>query len=93
MQYEQEAADLKSQIHSFRTQHEAAVFEVKQKEERIQHLLREIQNLVGINIHSTIQIKMGLGHQTMHNLTLSNTQVGGLAVVICVQLLSYSTYS
>jgi hypothetical protein len=48
MQYEQETADLKSQIHSLRTQHEAAVFDVRQKEERIQHLLREIQNLVGI---------------------------------------------
>jgi hypothetical protein len=48
MQLEQEAADLKSQINSLRTQHEAALFEVKQKEERIQHLLRDIQNLVGI---------------------------------------------
>jgi len=58
MQYEQEAAEFKTQIHSLRTQHEAAVFEVKQKEERIQHLLREIQNLVGINIHYTTQIKI-----------------------------------
>lgn len=57
MQYEQEAADLKTQIHSLRTQHEAAVFEAKQKEERIQHLLREIQNLVGIYIHYTTHIK------------------------------------
>lgn len=54
MQYEQEAAELKTQIHSVRTQHEAAVFEVKQKEERIQHLLREIQNLVGIRLTSII---------------------------------------
>jgi hypothetical protein len=48
MQHEQEAADLKSQIHSLQTQHEAALIEMKQKEERIEHLLREIQNLVGI---------------------------------------------
>jgi hypothetical protein len=48
MQHEQEAANLKSQIHSLQTQHEATLFEVRQKEERIQHLLREIQNLVGI---------------------------------------------
>jgi hypothetical protein len=48
VQYEQEAADLKSQVHSLQTQHEATLFEVRQKEERIQHLLREIQNLVGI---------------------------------------------
>ena len=58
MQYEQEAAELKTQIHSLRNQHEAAVFEVKQKEERIQHFQRQIQNLVGINIHYNIQIKI-----------------------------------
>lgn len=69
MQYEQEAAELKTQIHSLRTQHEAAVLDVKQKEERIQHLLREVQNLVGINIHYIIQIKMWLGHINMRNLT------------------------
>ncbi|KAJ9593584.1 hypothetical protein L9F63_014853, partial [Diploptera punctata] len=45
LQHEQEAADLKSQIHSLRTQHEATLFEVRQKEDRIQHLLREIQSL------------------------------------------------
>jgi len=53
-----EAHILKTQINSLRTQHEAAVFEVKQKEQLIQHLLREIQNLFGINIHYTTQIKI-----------------------------------
>jgi chromosome segregation ATPase len=60
MQFEQEAADLKSQINSLRAQHEATSFEVKQKEERIQHLLREIQNLVGITSITLYRTKYSL---------------------------------
>jgi hypothetical protein len=66
VQLEQEAADLKSQINFLRTQHEATLYEVKQKEERIQHLLREIQNLVGITSITLYRIKCNLEVLNIH---------------------------
>lgn len=44
--YDQDSADLKFQLDQLRNQNENCQAEVRMKEERIQKLLREVQNLV-----------------------------------------------
>lgn len=45
-QYEKEAADLRQQIQNLTSKYDSVQLEVNMKEDRIQQLLQEVQNLV-----------------------------------------------
>lgn len=45
MQREQEAIELRAQISTLRSEHDSALALSRQKDERIQQLMREVQNL------------------------------------------------
>lgn len=53
--YDQDTAELKYQLDQVRNQNENCQAEVKMKEERIQQLLREVQNLVSLPQKNLIQ--------------------------------------